>query len=187
MSKVWSGSVWQWLMLALFVNSATVWTQQLDGQQPLQPGAKTVTTLPATDVTAAAIQAFIEKLPKNASSDLPIRVVDVGGYRVGVFGVFRPKASNQEAVLHETKVSEIYYMLEGGGTLVTGGVLVDERRTPGNITVRGSRIDGGVTRHVGKGDVVIIPGAVPHWWSALDGELSYLIIRPDPEGKQTLK
>ena len=70
---------------------------------------------------------------------------------------------------------------------MTGGTLIDERRTPGSITVRGSRVDGGVTRRIGKGDVVIIPGYVPHWWSALDGDLSYLIIRPDPEGKLTLK
>jgi len=143
--------------------------------------------MPAVDVTAADIQAFVNKLPKDATSDLPIRVADVGGYKVGVFGVFRPKVSAQEAVLHETTMSEIYYMLEGAGTLVTGGTLASERRTSGSITVRGSRIDGGVSRHVAKGDVVIIPGRLPHWWSNMDGDMSYLIIRPDPEGKLTLK
>jgi hypothetical protein len=39
--------------------------------------------------------------------------VDVGGYRVGVYGVYRPKASVQEAILHETAVTEVYQMLEG--------------------------------------------------------------------------
>jgi len=65
--------------------------------------------------------------------------------------------------------------------------LVSERRTSGSTTVRGSRIDGGVSRRVAKGDLVIIPGRAPHWWSNLEGDISYLIIRPDPEGKQTLK
>src|SRR5687767_6414331 len=84
--------------------------------------------LPATDVPSAQIQAFIDKLPKDAISDLPIRVVDVGGYRVGVYGVFRPKSVRQDAILHEVRTTEVYYMLEGAGTLVTGGRLVDERR-----------------------------------------------------------
>ena len=58
---------------------------------------------PATDVTAADIQAFIKALPRDAVSDRPIRVVDVGGYKIGTYGVFRPKSSTQEAILHQTK------------------------------------------------------------------------------------
>jgi hypothetical protein len=38
-----------------------------------------------------------------------------------------------------------------------------------------------------KGDVVIIPGRLPHWWSNLEGDITYLIIRPDPAGKLPLK
>ena len=46
----------------------------------------------ATDVTSADIQAFINALPRDRVSDRPIRVVEVtGDYRVGVYGVFRPK------------------------------------------------------------------------------------------------
>ena len=141
----------------------------------------------ATVVPSTDIQAFIDKLPKNAINDLPIRVVDVGGYKVGVYGVFRPKALVSEASLHETTVSEVYYVLEGAGTLVTGGTLVNERRTAGSTTVNGTGIEGGVSRRLVKGDVVIIPNHVAHWWSSLEEDISYLIIRPDPEGKQTLK
>jgi uncharacterized RmlC-like cupin family protein len=154
-----------------------VLTQSVAAQAPL----------PAVDVTSSDIQAFIKKLPKESISDLPIRVADVGGYKVGTFGVFRPKTAKQEAVLHETKMTEVYYMLEGAGTLVTGGTLVDPRRTEGNTTVRASRIEGGVSRRIAKGDLVIIPGWVPHWWSSLEGDISYLIIRPDPEGTLKLK
>jgi len=143
--------------------------------------------LPAVDVKAADIQAFIDKLPKDAISDLPIRGTDVGGARVGVYGVFRPKTVRQDAVLHEVRTTEVYYMLEGAGTLVTGGALVDERRDGASSTVRGSRIDGGVSRRITKGDVVIIPGRTPHWWSALDGDIRYLIIRADPDNRIPLK
>jgi hypothetical protein len=143
--------------------------------------------LPATDLTAAEITAFIDKLPKNAISDLPIKVVDVGGYRVGVYGVFRPKSVKQDAVLHEVRTSEVYQMLEGAGTLVTGGRLVDERRDPKSTTVRGSRIEGGVSRRVVKGDVIIIPGRTPHWWSELESDIKYTIIRPDPDNRIPLR
>jgi hypothetical protein len=143
--------------------------------------------LPATDLTNAEITAFIDKLPKDAISDLPIKVVDVGGYRVGVYGVFRPKSAKQDAVLHEVRTSEVYQMLEGAGTLVTGGRLVDERRDPKSTTVRGSRIEGGVSRRLVKGDVVIIPGRTPHWWSALETDIKYTIIRPDPDNRLPLR
>jgi quercetin dioxygenase-like cupin family protein len=94
-----------------------------------------------------------------------------------------------DAILHDTSVTEIYYMLEGTGTLVTGGKLVDERdaglspntKRPNR---RGTRIEGGVTRRVVPGDIVVIPGKVPHWWSVLDADIKYLIYRPDPEGLQ---
>jgi len=140
---------------------------------------------PATDVSNADIEAFLNALPRDKVSDLPIRVVDVGGYRVGIFGVFRPKALGGEAILHETKTTEIYQILSGSGTLVTGGTIPDSHHQ-GN-SVRGPRIEGGVSRKVAKGDVIIIPGYLPHWFSSLDSDLTYLITRPDPEGKMKLK
>lgn len=147
---------------------------------------------PAVDVTRADIGAFLDRLPRDRVSDLPIRIADVGGYKVGVYGVFRPKTSVQTAIAHETKVSEIYYMLEGTATLVTGGTMVDRKDAgPSPNTklpnYRGSRIEGGVTRRVVPGDVVIIPGRVPHWWSQLESDIRYLIFRPDPDGLQPVK
>src|SRR5687768_9387871 len=85
-----------------------------------QPAA---TPLPAVDVTAAEITSFINALPRDAISDRPIRAADVGGYGVTVYGVFRPKSLPGDAILHQTRTSEIYYMLKGAGTLVTGGTL----------------------------------------------------------------
>ena len=149
-------------------------------------------TLPAIDVTAAEIKAFIDALPKDAISDLPIRVVTVGNGKAGVYGVFRPQSLPGDAIRHDTSVTEIYYMLEGSATLVTGGTITDEV-SAGNSpntqrpNYRGSAIQGGVSRKVGVGDVVIIPPNVPHWWSSLDSDIRYLIFRPDPEGLQPVR
>jgi len=148
--------------------------------------------LPATDVTANDTKKFIDNLPKDRVSDLPIRVTDVGGSKVGVYGVFRPKAAPGDANLHETSVTEIYYMLAGSGTLVTGGRLVDDRSAgvspnTGTPNRRGTAILGGASRRVGPGDIIVIPGRLPHWWSSLDSDLRYVIYRSDPEGLQKVK
>jgi mannose-6-phosphate isomerase-like protein (cupin superfamily) len=147
---------------------------------------------PAVDITGAAIKAFIDKLPKDRVSDQPIRVADIGGYKVGLYGVFRPKTVPGNAIRHQTSVTEIYYMLEGTGTLVTGGRIVNEKGTgnspnTGRPNFAGDRIEGGVTRKVVAGDVVIIPPNSPHWWSSLDTDIKYLIYRPDPEGLQPVR
>ena len=149
-------------------------------------------TPPAVDVTAAGIAAFLEALPDDRISDLPIRVVDVGGPKVGVYGVFRPRSTPGGAIRHETSVTEIYYMLEGAGTLVTDGSISNERSTgnspnTGRPNFGGDAIAGGVSRRVVPGDVIIIPGNVPHWWSDLESDIRYLIFRPDPDGLQRLR
>ena len=158
-------------------------------------GATSVTAqtpMVATDITAAQVQAFFKESPRDRNSDRPMRVVDAGGYRVGVFGVFRPKTAPVAAIGHQTKVTEVYYMLEGAGVLVTGGALrepvMPRPSTLGDWTDGTSNgIDGGVSRRVAKGDVVIIPGGLPHGWSSLEGDITYLIVRPDPDKKLALK
>jgi mannose-6-phosphate isomerase-like protein (cupin superfamily) len=146
----------------------------------------------ATDVTAAQVQAFLKDAPRDRNSDRPIRVVDAGGYQVGVFGVFRPKGTAPNATVHQTKVSEVYYVLDGAGVLVTGGTLkkpaAPRPSNLGNWTdVAGEGIEGGMSRHVSKGDVIIIPGGVPHGWASQEGDVTYLIVRPDPDKKLALK
>ena len=145
--------------------------------------------LAATDVTDKAIQAFIAAMPKDAITDSPIRIVDVGGSRIGIYGVFLPKSMPGDAIAHETRTSEVYYMLEGSGTLVTGGSIADPKPPPPGrgSGPRGERIEAGVSRRVSKGDLIVIPGRTPHWWSSLDSDIKYLIIRSDPDNRLTLK
>ena len=139
----------------------------------------------ATDITAEAISKFIDALPNDRVSDLPIRTVEVtGDYRVGVYGVFRPKGITGDANLHPVNTTEIYYMLKGYATLVTGGTLIDPYPAPEpSISIRGKGIANGVTRRIGPGDVVIIPGHTPHYWSDLETDIEYLIFRPDPDNR----
>ena len=142
----------------------------------------------ATDVTSADIQKFINALPRDRVSDRAIRTVEVtGDYRVGVYGVFRPQEFPGGANLHRVNTTEIYYMVEGVATLVTGGSLTDPTSAPTGTSLRGSGIEGGVSRRVTKGDVIIIPGHTPHWFSELETDIEYLIFRTDPENRLPLR
>jgi mannose-6-phosphate isomerase-like protein (cupin superfamily) len=171
------------VVVSVFVLALTAHTAA-QAQTPARAAAQSQpSTLPAGDVTAAEIKSFIDALPKDAISDRPIRGFDVGSHRVTVYGVFRPKALAGDAILHETATSETYYMLEGTGTLVTGGTLADLIPPAAGATstsVRGRKIAGGVSRRISPGDIVVIPGRTPHWWSTLDSDIRYLIIRSAP-------
>ena len=172
------------LKLAATIASAVLWLGVAAAQQPVVAPK----TAPATHVTKDQIQQFFAGLPKNQILDSPIRVVDVGGYKVGVYAVTRPKNSPQDAIYHDTNMTEILYMLEGSADLTTGGTIPDGRgpaRPGGNFT--GTKIDGGTTRHVVPGDVIITPGRTPHLWGNIEGDMTYLVFRPDPDGSQRLR
>lgn len=67
-----------------------------------------------------------------------------------------------EAEFHE-KTNHIFIIVEGEATFVTGGTMVGARQTSPDER-RASRIEGGQTHHLSKGDVVTIPAKTPHWW-----------------------
>jgi mannose-6-phosphate isomerase-like protein (cupin superfamily) len=152
--------------------------------------------IPATDVTASQIQETQkQEMSVNAVSDTPIRTVDAGGHHVGIGLVHRPKGVKGGAASHD-KVTEVYQVLEGSGTLVTGGTIVNPQRrasTAREVTqingpgVSGTAIEGGVTRRISKGDMVIIPAGTPHWFPDIQESLTYTVVRVDPNSVVPLK
>jgi mannose-6-phosphate isomerase-like protein (cupin superfamily) len=80
----------------------------------------------------------------------------------------------QYAVVHPFS-AETYYIVDGTGTLVTGGALeLPLSPSADPDVVRSKAIKGGVTRKVAKGDVIVVPPGTPHWFSAIDGTITYL-------------
>jgi mannose-6-phosphate isomerase-like protein (cupin superfamily) len=71
---------------------------------------------------------------------------------------YRPGTS--PAAVHE-KDAELMVVLQGTGNIVTGGKLVDEKRTNAN-NLSGSSIAGGNSQAVVKGDMLIVPSNTPH-------------------------
>jgi mannose-6-phosphate isomerase-like protein (cupin superfamily) len=80
----------------------------------------------------------------------------------------------QYAIIHPFS-TEIYYIVDGTASLVTGGTLDPPPPTPADPDiVRSQTIKGGVTRKVAKGDVIVVPPGTPHWYNAIDGTVTYL-------------
>jgi quercetin dioxygenase-like cupin family protein len=74
------------------------------------------------------------------------------------------------------KDADIVYVLDGTATLITGGTAV-EAKTTAPDELRGAAITGGDTRELKKGDVVIIPAGVPHWFKEVTNPFLYYVVK----------
>jgi quercetin dioxygenase-like cupin family protein len=92
-------------------------------------------------------------------------------YRVGT----ARRESAGEVEVH-TIDTDIFYVIEGSATLVTGGEM-QESRTVAPNEIRGSSIVGGVTDVVGPGDIIVIPNKEPHWFKEVPAPFVYLVIK----------
>ena len=80
-----------------------------------------------------------------------------------------------EVEVHD-KETDVLYIIEGQATLVTGGTMVGGRQTgPGQH--RGTDVQGGETRHLQKGDVIVIPAGIPHWFKEVSPTVNYFTVK----------
>jgi mannose-6-phosphate isomerase-like protein (cupin superfamily) len=146
--------------------------------------------LPSVVVTAEEIEATKKEMLANKTIDVAIRMAETGGPRVGVSLVYRVKGPGNAPVVHDY-VSEVYQILEGSGTLVTGGKMIDAtRRAESGVNgpgLSGKDIQGGVSKKLKKGDMVLIPAGTPHKWSEVQEFMSYTVVRVDPNRIVPLK
>jgi mannose-6-phosphate isomerase-like protein (cupin superfamily) len=124
------------------------------------------TFMSAADLKALAAQA--KKDLKPGETVITVPVLRMGPYRPNLD--YRNGVSS--AAIHEDE-GEFFYVLEGTGTLRTGGKLVNEVRT-GRANLSGTAIEGGEDRRVGKGDFFMVPEKTAHWFSTVDGEFEVL-------------
>jgi mannose-6-phosphate isomerase-like protein (cupin superfamily) len=156
--------------------------QAVTSSQPTMPPRT------ATDITSVAVRAVIANAPPDGIQDQQIRVVDMGKYNVAVGVLHRSAKPAQQGAIDHAQVTEVYHIIEGSGTFVTGGTIVNARAVPTDNVIHttlvgasttGASIQGGQTRHVGPGDVIIVPPGVAHWFSKVDADMNYLVVRVD--------
>jgi len=75
-----------------------------------------------------------------------------------------------------TKDADIVYVLDGTAALITGGTPIGVKPI-GNDELRGERIDGGEVRQLAKGDVIIVPAGVPHWFKEVTNPFLYYVVK----------
>jgi len=165
---------------------------QGDGPQP------TCRMCPATYISSSEVQAYVAKARAEKLTDQQIRDVEIGKSHVGIGVVYRGRltAPPPDPVAEHDLVSEVYHVIDGAGTLVTGPDLVDARRRPPDLeTVRlfngpghnAASIRNPVEHELKPGDVVVIPAGTGHYFSRIDDHISYLMIRMDPDKVTPLK
>ena len=118
---------------------------------------------PVTQIDSAKVAAAFAK---------GVPLLEVEGYKI--------HASRRDgpgiAEVHDWE-TDVVYVLDGSATVVTGGTVVDPKVTESG-QVRGPVIQGGESRRVGKGDVLVIPAGVPHWFKDVEGPLTYFVVKP---------
>jgi mannose-6-phosphate isomerase-like protein (cupin superfamily) len=83
-----------------------------------------------------------------------------------------------------TRDTDIAYVLQGSATLVTGGTALGVKSI-GPEEWRGTAIQGGETRQLTVGDVVVIPNGVPHWFKDVKAPFLYYVVKVRQAERQT--
>jgi mannose-6-phosphate isomerase-like protein (cupin superfamily) len=123
----------------------------------------------ATHFSAGDLQAAIAKLPTDRPAS-SVRVFSLAPYNVNVE---RRLPQAQGASLHEAQ-AELFYVIDGTATMLTGGKMVDPTRNGTNLSAKA--IDGGVRQVLNKGDFFIVPSGVPHQFVDLTGPVQVMAI-----------
>jgi mannose-6-phosphate isomerase-like protein (cupin superfamily) len=158
----------------------------------------TCTMCPATYIKNDEVQAYVNKAIAEKLTDQQVRAVNIGKSNVGIGVVHRGKltAPAPESVAEHDQVSEVYHVIDGSATLVTGPDLVGKKRRPANLeTVRlfngpgnnSASIRDGVAHELKPGDVIVIPAGTGHWFTKIDDHITYLMVRIDPDKVTPIK
>jgi mannose-6-phosphate isomerase-like protein (cupin superfamily) len=146
----------------------------------------------------AEIEAYLKRAVDNGLVDQQARVVNIGKANIGIGVVYRGKLEKPgpDSVAEHDLVSEVYHVLDGSATLVTGPDIVNMRRRPADLqTVRefngpgnsGSDIRNPVVHELKAGDVIVIPAGTGHWFTRIDDHIRYIMVRIDPDKVLPLK
>ncbi len=156
-------------ILAWTIAASAIWAQQ--------PAPPTKTYSSAADVKALIAKAKAEH--KDGQPLVAQRLLQLAPYGVNL----EYRTSVGPAAVHE-KEAEMFYVIDGSATLVTGGKLANEKRTNAeNLT--GTGIEDGKSQEVAKGDFVIVPENTPHWFSPINGTIVLMSIHVPRSGAGT--
>jgi mannose-6-phosphate isomerase-like protein (cupin superfamily) len=158
----------------------------------------------AVYVPKSELDGYNQRAIEHKLVDQQVRSVDVGKVQVGIGSIYRGKLGNAvglenqvaEAVAEHEQVSEVYYVIDGSATLLTGPDLVDPKPRPSTLkTVREQNGPGFSAKSIKNpevhelkaGDMIVIPAGTGHWFTKIDDHIRYVMVRLDPDKILPLK
>ena len=154
----------------------------------------------ATFIPKNELDAYTKQAIEHKIVDQQVRSVDVGKIQVGIGMVTRgklvPGSDGGDAVAEHEQVSEVYYIIDGSATLLTGPNLVGAKQRPSTLlTVReqngpgfaAASIKNPETHELKAGDMIVIPAGTGHWFTRIDDHITYAMVRIDPDKVVPLK
>ncbi len=138
----------------------------ISNQDPKSTSAQPQSSIPAT----AAI--FIDRKDVATAFAKDGTLAENSGYKVNASRRDGPG----QAEIH-TRATDVIYVVEGTATFITGGKAIDPKEVAPN-EIRGRAIEGGEAHQITKGDVVVVPAGVPHWFKEVRGPFLYFVCKP---------
>lgn len=141
-----------------------------------------------TFVTAEEIDAVVKA--QGTGADREIKIVDVGRHNLGV-AVLRRNALKPGGPLtgiNHTKMTEVYYVVSGEGTMIMGTDVTNVRPVAADNEIvttavgpsnNATFVKPAQERRIKAGDVVVVPLGVYHGFSEIPDHIEYVSIRPD--------
>ena len=140
------------------------------GAAPARGGAAAGATAPVTPKPVTEVTFFDHAKVADALAKGTV-LLSAPDYIVQ--GSHRTAAGQVE--VHD-KETDTFHVMDGEATLVTGGKMVGGRVTAPNQQ-RGADITGGAIHHLSKGDVIVIPAGIPHWFKEVPRSIDYYVVK----------
>ena len=144
---------------ALLAHGLVLWAQSTTPPGVYKSAASVAAAMKAGDLEGAgeSLNIFPDKRLSGSDPNMLIRT--------------RRASQPNNASMHPD-VTEVYFIVDGAGTFVTGGTLPDP-------SDRAAGIKGGVASEVARGDFIILPPGTAHWFSKINGSVTYIETRFD--------
>jgi mannose-6-phosphate isomerase-like protein (cupin superfamily) len=135
-----------------------------------------VTSLMAIGVVLIAAQA--PSTVTYADHDKVANAIANGGQLANGpdFAISMAKRNGPGQVEVHDRETDTFYVIDGEATFVTGGTMIGGRVSRPNQQL-GTDIQGGQTHRLTKGDVIVIPAGIPHWFKEVQKPFTYYMVK----------